>query len=135
MQVTEGRTNEALARVTVQGSADCREWMMRHGARFQPALGGTLHLSRTNAFFLGGGKALSNAYYRTAERMGAEIEYDAEVRALDIRDGRLDSATVVRDGTSRTVRGRALVAAAGGFQGNLDWLREIWGDAADNFII
>ena len=42
---------------------------------------------------------------------------------------------IVRDGASRTVRGRALVAAAGGLQGNLDWLREIWGDAADNFII
>ena len=135
MQVTEGRTNEALARVTVQESAGCRDWMIRHGARFQPALGGTLHLSRTNAFFLGGGKALLNAYYRTAEKLGADIEYDAEVRALDLRDGRFQSATVGRDGASRAVRGRALVAAAGGFQGNLDWLREIWGDAADNFII
>ena len=28
-----------------------------HGVRFQPSLGGTLHLGRTNAFFLGGGKA------------------------------------------------------------------------------
>ena len=25
--------------------------------------------------------------------------------------------------------------AAGGFESNLDWLREIWGEAADNFII
>ncbi len=38
MQVTEGRTNEELARVTLEGSAGCREWMVRHGARFQPAL-------------------------------------------------------------------------------------------------
>jgi tricarballylate dehydrogenase len=27
------------------------------------------------------------------------------------------------------------VAAAGGFQADLDWLREIWGDASDNFLI
>ena len=108
---------------------------MHHGVRFQPALGGTLHLSRTNAFFLGGGKALLNAYYRTAEGMGVDIEYDAEVRDRDIRDGRFHSATAVRDGAPREVRARALVAASGGFQGNLDWLKEIWGDAADNFVI
>ena len=113
MQVTEGRTNEALARVTVQESAGCRDWMIRHGARFQPALSGTMHLSRTNAFFLGGGKALLNAYYRTAEKMGADIEYDAEVRALDLRDGRFKAATVARDGASRAVRGRAAGARAG----------------------
>ena len=135
LQVTEGETNENLARITVEQSATCREWMMQHGVRFQPALRGTLHLSRTNAFFLGGGKALLNAYYRTAEGMGVDIEYDTEVRGLNIRDGRFQSAVVERDGVSREVQARALVAASGGFQGNLDWLREIWGAAVDNFII
>ncbi len=135
MQVTEGRTNEELARVTIESSAGCRDWMARHGARFQPALEGTLQLSRTNAFFLGGGKALLNAYYRTAEKMGVDIEYDAEVRGIELLDGRFRSATVFRDGVPREVPARALVAAAGGFQGNLDWLREVWGDAVDNFII
>jgi len=135
MQVTEGRTNEELARVTLEGTAGCREWMVRHGARFQPALEGTLQLSRTNAFFLGGGKALLNAYYRTAEKMGVDVEYDAEVRGLELRDGRFHSAAVFRDGAHREVRAKAVVAASGGFQGNLDWLREVWGDAVDNFII
>ncbi len=135
IEVTGGETNETLARITLEESATCREWMMRHGVRFQPALGGTLHLSRTNAFFLGGGKALLNAYYRAAETMGVDIEYDAEVQALDIRDGRFDSATVRRNGACQEVSAASLVAAAGGFQGNLDWLREVWGEAADNFII
>lgn len=135
IQVTGGETNQTLARITLEESATCREWMTQHGVRFQPALGGTLHLSRTNAFFLGGGKALLNAYYRKAETMGVEIEYDAEVQALDIRDGRFHSATVCRNGSCLEVSAGSLVAAAGGFQGNLDWLREVWGDAADNFII
>ncbi len=30
---------------------------------------------------------------------------------------------------------RVLVAAAGGFEANLEWLREAWGPAADNFIV
>ena len=36
---------------------------------------------------------------------------------------------------TRDVRARAAVLAAGGFESNLEWLREAWGDAADNFII
>ena len=28
-----------------------------------------------------------------------------------------------------------MVASAGGFQANLDWMREYWGDAVDNFVI
>jgi tricarballylate dehydrogenase len=33
------------------------------------------------------------------------------------------------------VRGRALVAASGGFEANIEWLKQYWGDAADNFLI
>ena len=29
----------------------------------------------------------------------------------------------------------ALVAAAGGFEANIDWLKQYWGDVADNFLI
>jgi tricarballylate dehydrogenase len=29
----------------------------------------------------------------------------------------------------------ALVAAAGGFEANIEWLKQYWGDAADNFLI
>src|SRR5262245_28992236 len=73
LKLTGGQTDERLARMTVRHTADCRPWMIRHGVRFQPALGGTLHVSRTNAFFLGGGKALVNAYYRSAEALGIEV--------------------------------------------------------------
>jgi len=135
LQVTGGETNVELARMMLQESATCRRWMVKYGARFQPALGGTLHLSRTNAFFLGGGKSLLNAYYRAAESMGIEIEYDAEVTDLDISAGQFRSATVVQNGLSRQVRAHTLITAAGGFQGNIDWLREAWGESADNFII
>ena len=135
LDVTGGRTNETLARMVIAGTAGCRDWMTAHGVRFQPSLGGALHLSHTNAFFLGGGKALINAYYRAAARLGVEVEYDAEVRDLDIADGRFRGASVARDGRIEAVRARAFVAASGGFQANLDWLRAAWGEAADNFLI
>jgi tricarballylate dehydrogenase len=136
LQVTGGETDESLARLVIRHTATCRQWMSRHGVRFQPSLGGTLHLSRTNAFFLGGGKALLNAYYRTAEAMGVEILYDTEVHDLKFEDGKFVSAEILRrGGRPDQAQARALVAAAGGFQANLEWLREAWGEPAMNFLI
>lgn len=135
VKVTGGQTDEKLARMTIRHTATCRRWMIEQGARFQPSLGGTLHVSRTNAFFLGGGKALLNAYYRAAKRHGIEVSYDTEVTNLDIQDGRFMSATAVRHGVEHEIRAAAVVAAAGGFESNLAWLKEAWGPTADNFLI
>jgi tricarballylate dehydrogenase len=135
LRVTGGKTNAELARFTIRESNNVGAWMAQHGCKFQPSMRGTLHLSRTNAFFLGGGKALMNAYYATAERLGVAIRYDADVRDLDISAGRFVSATYETGGVTHTVGARAVVVASGGFQANLDWLREYWGEAADNFII
>ena len=64
-----------------------------------------------------------------------EIRYDAEVVGLDIDEGRFLSATVRRGAGTETVRAGALVAASGGFEANIEWLREYWGPPADNFLI
>ena len=135
LRVTGGETDEALARMVIRESESCGEWMRGYGARFQPSLEGTLHLGRTNAFFLGGGKALMNSYYRAAARTGVEVLYDAEVTGLDIRDGMFHTATVMLNGKPCRIEAKALVAAAGGFEANLEWLREAWGDAAQNFVV
>ena len=130
-KVTGGQTDERLARLAIRGSWDSREWMKRHGARFQPSLGGTLQLSRTNSFFLGGGKALVNAYYAAAEALGIDIAYDSEARDLSLDGNRFISAIL----GEREVKAKSLVVATGGFESNLEWLREAWGEAADNFLI
>jgi tricarballylate dehydrogenase len=135
LRVSGPETDEALARIVIRGSAGCPEWMRRFGVRFQSPLRGTLHLARTNAFFLGGGKALMNSYYAAAERLGIRVVYDAEVTGLEWLDGQFRAATVQTGGRDRAIRARAAVIATGGFESNLDWLREIWGDAAANFII
>ena len=70
LRVTGGQTDEALARLVIRESPNANLWMRGHGARFQPPLGGTLHLGRTNAFFLGGGKALMNS--RSGKRSNPE---------------------------------------------------------------
>jgi tricarballylate dehydrogenase len=135
LRVSGPETDEALARLVVGHSAGSLAWMQRHGARFQSSLRGTLHLGRTNAFFLGGGKALMNSYYGAASRLGIDVVYDAEVVGLDLEDGRFASARIRAGGAGHDVRARAAVLATGGFESNIEWLRDVWGDAADNFII
>ena len=135
LRVTGGDTSEALAHLLVRRSAGCPAWMQQFGVRFQHALRGTLQLARTNAFFLGGGKAVLNAYYAAAARLGVDIRYDTEVVGLDLDRATFRAARVLSRGRVETVPGRAVVVASGGFESNIEWLRQIWGDAADNFIV
>ena len=134
-RANEGETDELLAALVAARSTQCVPWMKAFGARFQTALRGTLQLSRTNAFFLGGGTALMNSYYAAAEKLGIDVRYDAEVTKLVLRDGRFESATGQSNGAPFAVDANAVVVAAGGFEANLDWLRDAWGDAARNFLI
>ena len=135
MRVTDGKTDEALARRVVRDSAGCPAWIRSFGARLQPPLKGTLHLDRTNVFFLGGGKALMNSYYAAAERSGIRVRYDAQIAGIEFADGRIRSILVREPQRSVTIIAKAYVLASGGFESNLDWLREFWGSAADNFIV
>ena len=135
LRVTDGKTDEALARLAIRYSEDCLPWMQAQGVRFQPSLSGTLSLSRTNAFFLGGGKALVNAYYNRAADLGVEVLYDAEVTDITLDNNRFETLQATVDGQSVTLRGRSIVLASGGFQADLDWLARAWGPAARNFLI
>lgn len=137
LKVTSGITDEFLARLVIRESSKCRDWMRHHGVHFQPPLSGTLNLSRTNAFFMGGGKALVNAYYRSAEKLGVEIRFDSPVSSVEIREGKFVAAYV---GNER-IEAKTCVMAAGGFESNREWLKEAWGvnefgeSPADNFLI
>ena len=135
LKVTKGNTDEELARLTIRESEACYEWMLKQGCYFQESLSGTLSLSRTNAFFLGGGKALVNAYYNRLESLGVAIFYQATILDVVIRDRKFDGVLVDLNGTQSYKRGRCVVLASGGFEADKDWLASAWGDAARNFLI
>jgi tricarballylate dehydrogenase len=69
--------------------------------------------------------------------MGIKIEYESAVTELLIDGSRIEGVVVEHETTreQRTVRARAVVVACGGFEANLAWLKEYWGDAVDNYII
>lgn len=137
LKVTGGVTDEKLARMVIRSTATCRDWMRKHGVNFQNPLSGALHVARTNAFFMGGGKALVNAYFRSAEALGVQIRYNTPVDSIELKGGRFIAAY---SGSER-IAARSCVLAAGGFESNREWLREAWGQnengewPADNFLI
>src|SRR5690606_32866431 len=136
MLVTKGKTDEGLARMTIRTSEEWLPWMEAHGVRCQPALSGTLSVSRANAFFLGGGKALVNAYYNTAEDLGVTVVYEAQVSHIGLDGDTFTHVEVSIAGAPvQHISGKAVVLASGGFQSDVEWLTRAWGPAAANFLI
>lgn len=135
LKVTDGKTDKDLARLAIRTSEECLPWMEEHGVRFQPSLSGTLSLARTNAFFLGGGKGLVNAYYRTIEKLGVDVCYEANVTHLELDDGKVVHVDYDYQGTTHRILPKAVIVASGGFQADRDWLARAWGPAAKNFLI
>ena len=135
LKVTDGKTDQSLARMVIQSSEECLPWMEEHGVRFQPSLSGTLSLARTNAFFRGGGKSLVNAYYRTAEGLGVEVLYEAPVTHLELDDQEITHLEYSHAGATHRISPKSVIVAAGGFQADTEWLTRAWGPAAKNFLI
>ena len=134
--VTKGKTDEKLARLVIGTSEECLPWMIAHGVHFQPSLSGTLSLSRTNAFFLGGGKSLVNAYYNTAQDLGVAVVYEAQVKHIHLDGDRFTHADVsIEGGPVEQIAANSVVLASGGFQSDIEWLTRAWGPAAANFLI
>jgi tricarballylate dehydrogenase len=133
--VTGGPANIQLAKLAIRESSKLPRWMSAHGVDWQQPLNGTLHLGRTNRWFLGGGKALLNTYYRAAARMGVTVRYNASVEDLIIENDRFEAVKLKVENTEEIVRGGSVIVACGGYEANIEWLKRHWGNAADNFII
>jgi tricarballylate dehydrogenase len=135
VRVTRGATDERLARLLIRGSATIAAWLEDNGVHLQQRTNGPLPYSRRTAFFLGGGKAMVNALYATAVKLGVAVGYDSVVVGLDFEDDGPCGVTVRRGHDIERVVARAVVACSGGHQANLDWLREGVGAAADGFMV
>ena len=78
---------------------------------------------------------MMNSYFKTAESLGIEVVYEAEVEEVVVENGRFEAAMVRHEGELHRVEARTVVLSSGGFEANLEWLKEGWGDAADNFLV
>jgi len=131
---TGGASDPELAARLVRGSTEATDWLVAHRVHLQPTSSDVLPPSRKTAFLLGGGKAMLNALYATAARIGVEIRYETEVNGLRLSGTCVERVEISDSGGTRIAKPRALVACCGGAQANRDWLRAQWGEAADGFV-
>src|SRR5262249_6829193 len=125
LRITGGQNDEELAKFMIGEAKDILDWILQAGVRSQASLHRSARPRRPHSLVPGGGRAMLNALYLTAESLGVEILYDAEVTDLHIEDGMFLAAKLKQpvNGAS-DIRAAALVAAAGGFEANIEWLRE-----------
>lgn len=135
VMVSDEDLNESMAMLAIRGSRELPRFLAEHGVHWQDPLKGTLHLSRTNRFFLGGGKAMLNALYNAAHGEGVEVRYETPVVDVLFENGWASGVVVDSGGIRHEVRAGAVVVASGGYEANREWLRENWGPAADNFVV
>lgn len=135
LKVTGGETNEELAKIAIRGSFEMYNWLEKRGMYFQKSISGTLSLSRTNAFFFGGGKTLVNCEFQKAEELGVKVLYEHEVENVNIEDDKVVSLKVKIPNKTIELKADAYVVGSGGFESNRQWLKEAWGEHAKNFLI
>lgn len=101
LRVTEGNTNEALARLVIRTSSQCRDWMRQHGVNFQPPLSGALHVARTNAFLWAAAKRWSMPITAAQSKWGCRSATTRRYRPWNCATVNLSPRWRARNGLSR----------------------------------
>ncbi|MCW2274630.1 FAD-dependent tricarballylate dehydrogenase TcuA [Rhodoblastus acidophilus] len=122
-----GCPDEVFARGLVEESARIADWLMGCGVLLQAPDVGVLPYSRRTAFLLGGGKAMVNALYDTASRLGVSFDYESEAFALTEVLGGWE-AKIVSGATKKRFFARAVVVASGGPGGDPNWRNDHIGE-------
>ncbi len=134
IRVSGDELDGALAHSLIGDTTDLASWLMDCGVRLQDPRVGMVPFSRRTAFLLGGGKAMVNALYETAAKIGVLVAYGSEAVAVAQRPGDTWSVEVVGADTQR-IAARCVVVAAGGAGADPQWLRAHFGPAADRYSI
>lgn len=135
MKINKGESNADLLNLIVDGSKEMPAWMNRHKIILKHAVKGAFHYNTANAFILGGGKQLLNTYYDVVEKLGVQVVYDTMVNDITRNENNTLSLQVESGGNSFNVEADYLVVASGGFEANMDYLREAYGDRANNIVV
>ncbi len=135
IKVTGGNTTKELAKLTIHKSKELYNWFTHRKIYFQPSISGTLNLSHTNAFFLGGGKTLINSQYEYAKSIGITILYEHTVTNVLIDSNTYSHIEYESKDGKKVMYSKAIILASGGFESNKKWLAKAWGEKAHNFLI
>lgn len=138
-RVTENRTDPDLAELLVTRSKSTLMWMRTHRIRFVPIYGRQAFKVDGRFKFWGGltveawggGPGLVEAEKQAAAAMNIPIVYEARALSLVHDDDGVHGVVVRHRGRTGTVRCRAVVLAAGGFESNPEWRTRYLGPGWD----
>ncbi|MBI4082520.1 MAG: FAD-dependent tricarballylate dehydrogenase TcuA [Candidatus Lambdaproteobacteria bacterium] len=138
-RITQYRTNPDLCEVMITRSTDTYRWMKSKGVKFAP-------MYHRQAFRIdgkfkfwggvavevwGGGEGLVDALFKAAAREQVTVLYHTRARELMLDDGAVCGVKAQQDGVPVTVRAKAVILAAGGFQSNAEWRSRYLGPGWD----
>ncbi len=138
-RVTEYRTDPELTEILVKRSRETMRWMREKGVRFQPIYGRQAFKVDGKFKFWGGltveawggGPGLVDALTASSRKNDVSIAYEARALSLEYDDGGVTGVRVRHQGKTQTVKARAVVLAAGGFQANAEWRTRYLGPGWD----
>lgn len=128
-RLTQYRCDPDLTEVLVRRSLDTMLWMRGKGVRYVPIYGRQAFKSGGRFKFWGGltveawggGPGLVDALVTRAISDGIEIWYSSPALSLISDDDGVSGVKVRKGGKTISVRAKAVVLAAGGFQANPEW--------------
>jgi tricarballylate dehydrogenase len=128
-RVTEYRCDPDLTETLVRNSLATLVWMRSKGVRFTAAWGRqAFNVGGRFKFWggltveaVGGGPGLVESLTSLARKNGIEIWYSARVTGLVSDDSGVTGVVVKKEGKTLSLRSKAVVLAAGGFQANPEW--------------
>jgi tricarballylate dehydrogenase len=138
-RVTEYRTDPELTEILVKRSRETMRWMRQKGVRFQPIYGRQAFKVDGKFKFWGGltveawggGPGLVEALTASAKKNDISIAYEARALSLEYDDSGVTGVRVRHKGKTQTVKAKAVVLAAGGFQANAEWRTRYLGPGWD----
>jgi tricarballylate dehydrogenase len=138
-RITEHRVDPDLCEILVRNSNATLRWMKGNGVRFMPNYGRQAY--RVDGAFKfwggapivvwGGGQGLVDALFRSAEKKGIEIVYEAWVQGLVHSDRGVTGVVARINGATHTLRSGAVILACGGFEANTEWRSRYLGPGWD----
>ena len=128
-RVTQYRCDPELTERLVTQSYPTLMWMKEKGVRFQPIWGRQAFKVDGKFKFWGGltveawggGPGLVDALWKAAAKDGIEIRFATRALSLVYDDERVSGVKVKGPNGTETIRARAVVLAAGGFEANPEW--------------
>jgi tricarballylate dehydrogenase len=128
-RLTEYRCDPDLTELLVRNSFPTVKWMRQKGVRFTAAWGRqAFNIGGKFKFWggltleaVGGGPGLVDSLTQIAKKNGLEIWYRARAVSLVADDAGVHGVVVRREGKTQTLKAKAVVLAAGGFQANTEW--------------